>query len=175
MPLSVTRSNGGISLSKHRLTRPSRKADLTLPLIVSAEVMSTISSPSRSIHPGAPNGLQSARTSGPLGADVVVASRKLDASARPEQHLRSMRRTRAGGLIPIRVGVVCDRIGEPEEACAVRVHDEDVRIPVASEMKEILVPSVDHRGSSAPRRFPYWSATVGSESIRSPVPSALTT
>ena len=50
-PAMVTKLNGGRSSSKQRHTRPSRRMDF--PLTVSAEVMNTISSPSRSTQTGA--------------------------------------------------------------------------------------------------------------------------
>src|SRR6478735_11118512 len=64
VPAMTTKSNGGRSSSKQRQTRPSRRIDL--PLMVSAEVMRTMSSPSRSTQTGATWGLPSARVTASL-------------------------------------------------------------------------------------------------------------
>ncbi len=60
LPATVTKANGGRSSSTHSDTRGSRR--MALPLIVSALVMKTMSSPSRTTHTGATWGLPSART-----------------------------------------------------------------------------------------------------------------
>jgi len=60
----VTKLNGGRSSSQHSDTLGSRK--MAFPLIVAADVMNTIWSPSRSTHTGATWGEPSARTTASL-------------------------------------------------------------------------------------------------------------
>ena len=71
VPAMVTKWNGGRSSSRQRLTLPSRRIDL--PLMVSAEVMKTTSSPSRTTQTGATCGLPSLRTTASLAVRAGVA------------------------------------------------------------------------------------------------------
>src|SRR6188472_4375835 len=64
VPVTVTKLNGGRSSSQQSATRPSRRIDF--PLMVSADVMNTMSSPSRSTHTGARWGEPSRRVTATL-------------------------------------------------------------------------------------------------------------
>ena len=68
----VRKLNGGRSSSQHSDTRGSRK--IALPLIVCAEVMNTIWSPSRSTQTGATCGAPSALTTASLAVLAGAAS-----------------------------------------------------------------------------------------------------
>src|SRR3954449_6281777 len=86
VPVTVTNENGGRSSSKHTATRPPRRMDL--PLIVSADVMNTISSPSSSTHTGATCGRPSSRVTATLpvragSADTKLCHQPCSAAASP--------------------------------------------------------------------------------------------